>query len=63
MGSNLGTQSNVPGTPGIVRGKPGVGFGYGVGLRVKTPIGPVRLDYGINDDGDNSFHFGFGQRF
>lgn len=63
VGSNLGTQSNVPGRPGIVRGKPGVGFGYGVGLRVKTPIGPVRLDYGINDEGDNQFHFGFGQRF
>ncbi|WP_299484733.1 BamA/TamA family outer membrane protein [Acaryochloris sp. IP29b_bin.137] len=63
VGSNLGTQGNVPGRPGIVRGKPGVGFGYGVGLRVKTPIGPVRLDYGINDDGDNQFHFGFGQRF
>lgn len=63
VGSNLGTQSNVPGQPGIIRGKPGVGFGYGVGIRVKTPIGPVRLDYGINDDGDNQFHFGFGQRF
>ncbi|WP_299412486.1 BamA/TamA family outer membrane protein [Acaryochloris sp. IP29b_bin.148] len=63
VGSNLGTQSSVPGNPGIVRGKPGVGFGYGIGLRVKTPIGPVRLDYGINDDGDNQFHFGFGQRF
>ncbi|WP_148215657.1 BamA/TamA family outer membrane protein [Acaryochloris marina] len=63
VGSNLGTQSNVPGQPGIVRGKPGVGFGYGIGVRVKTPIGPVRLDYGINDDGDNQFHFGFGQRF
>lgn len=63
VGSNLGTQSNVPGRPGIVRGKPGVGFGYGIGVRVKTPIGPVRLDYGINDDGDNQFHFGFGQRF
>lgn len=63
VGSNLGTQGNVPGRPGIVRGKPGVGFGYGIGVRVKTPIGPVRLDYGINDDGDNQFHFGFGQRF
>lgn len=63
VGSNLGTQSNVPGQPGIVRDKPGIGFGYGIGVRVKTPIGPVRLDYGINDDGENRFHFGFGQRF
>ncbi len=62
-GSLLGTQDDVPGNPGIVRGKPGQGFGYGVGVRVKTPIGPVRLDYGWNDQGDSRFQFGFGERF
>jgi outer membrane protein insertion porin family len=62
-GTNLGTQSDVPGQPGIVRGKPGDGLGYGVGLRVKTPIGPVRLDYGWTIDGGSRFQFGFGQRF
>jgi outer membrane protein insertion porin family len=62
-GTNLGTQSDVPGQPGIVRGKPGDGLGYGVGIRVKTPIGPVRLDYGWTIDGGSRFQFGFGQRF
>jgi outer membrane protein insertion porin family len=62
-GTLLGTQDNVPGQPGIVRGKPGDGLGYGVGLRVKTPIGPVRLDYGWTIDGGSRFQFGFGERF
>ena len=35
--------------------------GYGVGLRFFTPIGPVRLDYGIGDH--NRFHFAFGTSF
>jgi outer membrane protein insertion porin family len=62
-GTLLGSQGNVPGQPGIVRGKPGDGLGYGVGLRVKTPIGPVRLDYGWTIDGGSRFQFGFGERF
>jgi outer membrane protein insertion porin family len=62
-GTNLGTQGDVPGQPGLVRGKPGDGLGYGVGLRVKTPIGPVRLDYGWTIDGGSRFQFGFGERF
>lgn len=63
IGSTLGTQDAVLGAPGIVRGKPGFGFGYGAGVRVRTPLGNVRIDYGINDDGDNRFHFGIGERF
>jgi outer membrane protein insertion porin family len=63
FGSNLGTQDQVPGDPGIIRGKPGWGLGYGVGVRIKTPIGPVRLDYGWNDQGESRFQFGFGERF
>jgi outer membrane protein insertion porin family len=62
-GTTLGTQTDVPGQPGIVRGKPGDGLGYGVGVRVKTPIGPVRLDYGWTIDGGSRFQFGFGERF
>lgn len=63
FGSNLGTQDQVPGDPGIIRGKPGWGLGYGVGVRIRTPIGPVRLDYGWNDQGESRFQFGFGERF
>lgn len=62
-GTVLGTDDNVPGNPSIIRGKPGDGFGFGGGVRVKTPIGPVRIDYAINDSGDDRFHFGFGERF
>ena len=62
-GTTLGTQGDVPGKPGLVRGKPGDGLGYGVGLRVKTPIGPVRLDYGWNIDGGSQFQFGFQEKF
>ncbi|MGB7415112.1 MAG: BamA/TamA family outer membrane protein, partial [Thermosynechococcaceae cyanobacterium] len=62
-GTNLGTQQDVIGSPGFIRGKPGSGLGYGLGIRVNTPIGPIRLDYGRNDQGDDQFHFGFGERF
>ncbi|MBE9076303.1 BamA/TamA family outer membrane protein [Romeria aff. gracilis LEGE 07310] len=61
--TDLGTGSSVPGNPAGVRDKPGSGFGYGVGLRVQTPLGALRLDYGLNDQGDSQIHFGFGERF
>lgn len=34
----------------------------GAGVRISTPIGPIRLDYGVNKD-DNKFHFSFGGQF
>lgn len=61
-GSDIGSGDNVPGEPAIVRDKPGDGFGYGAGLRVQTPLGALRLDYGIGDDGGR-IHFGIGERF
>lgn len=36
--------------------------GYGVGLRVRTPIGPLRLDYGFGSEGSR-LHFSIGQVF
>ncbi|NEO54323.1 MAG: BamA/TamA family outer membrane protein [Okeania sp. SIO3B5] len=57
------SQSSVIGNPGGVRNKPGDGIGYGAGIRVQSPLGPIRIDYAINDEGDNRFHFGIGERF
>lgn len=37
--------------------------GYGAGIRVVTPIGPLRLDYGLNNAGGHEFHFGVGEVF
>ncbi len=61
--SDLGTSKDVPGNPSAVRGKPGAGLGYGLGVRVQSPLGPLRLDYGLNDQGDSRLHFGIGERF
>jgi len=61
--TDLGSGDTVPGDPAGVREKPGDGFGYGVGVRVNSPLGPIRVDFGINDEGDSRVHFGIGQRF
>lgn len=37
-------------------------YSYGVGLRINSPLGPLRLDYGIGEDGGR-FHFSFGGQF
>ncbi len=63
VGSDLGSGNAVPGAPGPSRGKPGSGIGYGAGVRVSTPLGPLRVDYGFSDQGEGRIHFGFGERF
>lgn len=63
VGSDLGTASEVQGDPAGIREKPGSGFGYGVGIRVRSPLGLIRVDYAINDQGDSQFYFGIGERF
>lgn len=37
-------------------------LGYGVGIRVVTPIGPLRLDYGFSNEGSRA-HFSIGHAF
>lgn len=59
----FGSQGLVPGNPGGIRGKPGSGYGYGVGVRVQSPLGPIRVDFGVNDQGDTRINFGIGERF
>ncbi|MDH6059773.1 outer membrane protein assembly factor [Chrysosporum bergii ANA360D] len=61
--SDLGSGSTVTGDPAGVRGKPGQGFGYGAGVRIESPVGLIRADYGINDQGESKVHLGIGQRF
>ncbi|MBW4558372.1 MAG: outer membrane protein assembly factor [Trichormus sp. ATA11-4-KO1] len=61
--SDLGSGDTVLGDPAGVRDKPGYGFGYGAGVRVNSPLGLIRADYGINDQGESKVHLGIGQRF
>ncbi|HEY9883554.1 MAG TPA: BamA/TamA family outer membrane protein, partial [Thermosynechococcaceae cyanobacterium] len=61
--TDFGSGDDVIGNPAGVRGKPGQGVGYGLGLRIQSPLGPIRIDYGLNDSGDSQFHFGIGERF
>ncbi len=63
MGTDLGTADDVPGSPGELLDKPGTGFGYGAGVRVQSPLGQIRVDYAINDEGESRIHFGIGERF
>ena len=58
-GSDLGTTTRNA----QLLNKNGDGYGYGLGVRVQSPLGPIRLDYGINDDGDSRINFGIGERF
>lgn len=43
-----------------VRGKPGRGYGYGLGVRADTPLGPLRLEYAWNEARAGRFHVGVG---
>ncbi len=62
-GTDLGTADGVPGNPSALRDLPGSGFGYGLGIRIQSPLGPIRIDYGFNNEGDSRIHFGIGERF
>ncbi|MFM2062570.1 MAG: hypothetical protein RLZZ507_2240 [Cyanobacteriota bacterium] len=61
--TDLGSGDTVIDDPAGERNKPGSGFGYGAGVRVDSPLGLIRADYGINDQGNSRVHIGIGQRF
>ncbi|KAH9771787.1 Outer envelope protein 80 [Citrus sinensis] len=61
-GTDLGSGPSVPGDPAGARLKPGSGYGYGFGIRVDSPLGPLRLEYAFNDKQAKRFHFGVGYR-
>jgi outer membrane protein insertion porin family len=52
-------RENIPSFQQHVRFRPNIGFGPGV--RIKTPVGPVRLDFGIGET--RRIHFAIGQSF
>lgn len=60
VGSDLDTGAAVPGDPASARGKPGSGAGIGVGVRVDSPLGPLRLECALSDRLQRRFHLGIG---
>ncbi|TAE53864.1 MAG: hypothetical protein EAZ76_15600 [Nostocales cyanobacterium] len=58
-GSDLGSSTRTA----EILNKNGSGYGYGVGVRVQSPLGPIRIDYGLSDEGDSRINFGIGERF
>lgn len=58
-GSDLGSSTQAA----QLLNKNGNGYGYGVGVRVQSPLGPIRIDYGVTDEGDSRINFGIGERF
>ncbi|MES2462719.1 MAG: BamA/TamA family outer membrane protein [Armatimonadota bacterium] len=52
-------RENIPSFQQHVNFKPNIGFGPGI--RIKTPVGPVRLDFGFGET--RRIHFAIGQSF
>ena len=64
LGSDLGSQDDVPGKPGKLLKKSGSGYSLGAGVGIKTPIGPLRLDIASQDlSGDMRYTLGVGWKF
>jgi len=64
FGSDLGSQDEVPGKPGLLLQKSGSGYSLGGGVGVKTPIGPLRLDVASKDlSGEWRYTLGVGWKF
>ncbi|WP_066424135.1 BamA/TamA family outer membrane protein [Anabaena sp. 4-3] len=61
--SDFGSSKTVIGEPGVVRNKPGSGFGYGLGVRLNSPFGILRGDIGVSDQGEVRLEFTTGEKF
>ena len=61
--TDLGSSDAVIGQPAVVRNRPGDGLGYGLGLRAFTPIGAIRTEFALTDEGDTEFIVKIGDRF
>ncbi|MEM6610765.1 MAG: BamA/TamA family outer membrane protein [Cyanobacteria bacterium P01_C01_bin.72] len=61
--SDLGSADAVIGQPAVVRNRPGDGLGYGLGIQTRSPIGLIRTEFALNDQGDSEFIFSVGDRF
>lgn len=59
--SALGSQSAVAGNPGGIRGKPGAGLSYGLGVRFLNQR--IGLDWAFNERGTSQFVFSGSFRF
>ncbi|XP_027937338.1 outer envelope protein 80, chloroplastic-like isoform X3 [Vigna unguiculata] len=57
-GSDLWSGDKVPNNPGERHGKPGFGFGIGGGMRFKTPLAQIHVDYAINAFQKGTAYFG-----
>ena len=59
--TDVGSAWDVGGSMPWYADSRSINYAYGVGVRLQTPIGPIRLDYGHGDQ--NKFHFSFGTEF
>lgn len=48
----------IAGNPGQRQGKPGSGFGIGYGIRLKTQLAQIKVDYAINAFQQRTVYFG-----
>ncbi|WP_414404525.1 BamA/TamA family outer membrane protein [Synechococcus sp. OH30] len=64
-GTDLGSGAAVIGNPAAARNKPGSGLGLGAGIRIQSPLGPLRIDYAVGqgEAGRPQLHFGIGEKF
>lgn len=59
-----GAWGGYPGFRGLSQSSgPNFHIGYGFGLSFRTPLGPIRLDLGFNEEGKSKTHFLIGTSF